>query len=252
MENRVALITGASSGIGKVYATKLAEKKVNLILTARRKEKLLELKNQLTSQYKIDVTIIIADLATQEGIKSVADQIKQTKELYYLINNAGFVNLGKFHNIPFEKHQNLLSVHMLAPTQLTHAALPVMIENNAGVIINVASIAAFLRNRSLYGITKQYLVEFSKYIRRSVKGYNIVVQALCPGLTYSEFHKTEEYISNKRDPYTEIPKAAWMTSEKVVEISIKAIKKKKIVVIPGYKNRFGYRLVNLAARILRR
>jgi short-subunit dehydrogenase len=252
MENQYALITGASSGIGRTFAIKLAEKRVNLILTARREKKLEILKEELLSKHDIDIKIIVADLATQEGIDTVIEELKKTKRLFYLINNAGFVNIGGFQDIPYSKHRNQLFVHILAPTQLTHGALPIMMENNAGVIINVASMAAFLRSHYLYGVTKLYLVDFSKLVKKMVKGYDIVIQALCPGFTYSEFHQTEEYTSINKDAYSEIPKFAWSTSEQVVNTSLKAIKKKKTIVIPGLINKFGVRLVNLGIRILRK
>ncbi|MHA2277220.1 MAG: SDR family NAD(P)-dependent oxidoreductase, partial [Candidatus Kariarchaeaceae archaeon] len=246
------LITGASSGIGKTYAIKLAEEKMNLILTARREEKLNSIREELLSKHNIDIKIIVADLSTHKGIDLVTDEIKITNNLFYLINNAGFANIGKFQDIPYYKHQNQLFVHILAPTQLTYAALPIMMKNNAGIIINVASVGAFLKNHYLYGVTKLYLVDFSKLVKKSVEDYNIVVQALCPGFTYTEFHQTEEYTSINKDSYSEIPKFAWTTSEQVVQTSLKAIKKKKTIVIPGLKNRIGIKLLNLGIRILRK
>jgi short-subunit dehydrogenase len=252
LENQYALITGASSGIGKTYAIKLAEEKMNLILTARREEKLNSIREELLSKHNIDIKIIVADLSTHKGIDLVTDEIKITNNLFYLINNAGFANIGKFQDIPYYKHQNQLFVHILAPTQLTYAALPIMMKNNAGIIINVASVGAFLKNHYLYGVTKLYLVDFSKLVKKSVEDYNIVVQALCPGFTYTEFHQTEEYTSINKDSYSEIPKFAWTTSEQVVQTSLKAIKKKKTIVIPGLKNRIGIKLLNLGIRILRK
>ncbi len=252
LENQYALITGASSGIGKTFTFKLAEKRMNLILTARREKKLNSLREELLAKHNIDIKIIVADLSTQKGIDSVADEIKITKNLFYLINNAGFANVGKFQSIPYSKHRNQLYVHILAPTQLTYAALPIMMKNNAGVIINVASAGAFLKNHYLYGVTKLYLVDFSKMIKKSVEDYNIVVQALCPGFTYTEFHQTEEYTSINKNVYSEIPKFAWTSSEYVVQTSLKAIEKKKTIVIPGLRNRLGIKLVNFGIRILRK
>jgi short-subunit dehydrogenase len=252
LENQYALITGASSGIGKSFAIQLAGKNVNLILTARREKKLEKLKEELLNTHNIDVKVIVADLSTQKGIDLVDEEIKITNNLFYLINNAGFANIGKFQTIPYFKHRNQLFVHILAPTQLTYTALHIMMKNNAGVIINVASVGAFLKNHYLYGVTKLYLVDFTKLIKKSVEDYNIVVQALCPGFTYTEFHQTEEYTSINKDTYSEIPKFLWTTSDQVVLTSLKAIKKKKTVVIPGLKNRIGIKLVNLGIRILRK
>ncbi len=237
-----ALITGASSGIGEIFARKIAERGYDLILTARREDRLKFLAEELEKQHNTTSIIVVADLATQEGIKKVEEELVKHENLYFLINNAGFATIGSFENLPWYKHQNMLSVHINAPTQLTHAALPIMIKNNLGVIINVASMAAFIRRKNLYRLTKEYLVNFTKLLKERLKNTNIVVQALCPGFTYSEFHQTEEF--KGMDAYSRVPKFAWMTSEKVVEISLKAIRKRKTIVITGFRNKIGVKLIN--------
>ncbi len=240
--NKFALITGASSGIGKAFAIKLADQGYDLILTARREELLLELSKELEKTYHIHTIIVVADLSTNDGIDLVLAEIKNHNNIFFLINNAGFAILGKFEEIPWTKHKNMLSVHINAPTRLTYAVLPKMLENDEGVIINVSSVAAFISRRSLYGPTKTYLVSFTKMLKTRLKGSNIIVQALCPGYTYSGFHKTEEY--EGKDPYSKIPKLAWMTSEKVVDVSMKALKKKKTVVITSFRYKLFIKLIN--------
>lgn len=240
--DKFALITGASSGIGKAFAIKLAEQGYDLILTARRQKLLDELANSLNDQYNIQTIVLVADLSQQEGIDLVVEELKNHDNLNILINNAGFTTSGNFEDIPWDKHSKMISVHMIAATQLAYASIPIMKKNNEGIIINVASISAFISRGNLYGPTKAYLVSLTKNLKTIFKGSNVIVQALCPGFTYSGFHKTEEY--KGRDPYSEIPKFAWMTSEKVVDISLKAIKKKKTVVITGLRYKIIIRLVN--------
>ena len=110
--------------------------------------------------------------------------------------------------------------------------------NNSGVIINVASIAAFVPS-SVYGASKRYLVDLSKGLKRALKDYDIVIQALAPGFTVSGFHKTEEFNQLDVNLYETIPGIAWMSSEEVVKKSLKAVKKKKVVVVPGWKHKLS-------------
>jgi len=240
--SKYALITGASSGIGKAFARRLAGKKYNLILNARRESLLKELAKQLEEQHGIKTVVVTADLSTKEGIDAVVDKLKGRDNLHFLINNAGFANTGIFEEIPWIKHQRMLTVHVEAPTRLIHAALPLMLENKAGVIINVCSIAALMKKGGLYSATKNYLLGFSKLLANRLKSQGIIVQALCPGLTYSGFHQTDEF--KGKDVYSAYPKIAWMTSEKVVDISLKAVKKKRVVVITGLRNRLFMKIIN--------
>jgi short-subunit dehydrogenase len=243
MSNQFALITGASSGIGEAFARRLAAKQLNLIITARRKDRLEKLAEELKAQYNVQVRVIVADLATQSGIDEVVREISSCENLYYLINNAGFANIGDFDTISWEKHQNMLSVHVTALTLLAYTALPTMKKNNSGVIINVSSVAAFMSGKNLYSLTKAYQVSLTKSLKLVTKGTNIIVQALCPGYTYSDFHQTDEYIG--RNVYDEIPKIFWMTSEQVVDKSLKALKRKKTVVFTSFRYRIVLKLVNL-------
>ncbi|MHA2030374.1 MAG: SDR family NAD(P)-dependent oxidoreductase [Candidatus Kariarchaeaceae archaeon] len=243
MRNQFALITGASSGIGEAFARKLASDQYNLIITARRKNKLEQLANELIDQYGVQVKVVVADLTSSDGIDQVAQEIIACKDLYYLINNAGFANVGEFDSIKWEKHQNMLSLHVTAPTLLAYTALAVMKKNNSGVIINVSSVGAFMSGNNLYRPTKAFQVSLTRTLKLVTKGTNIIVQALCPGYTYSGFHQTDEYIG--RNVYNEIPKMLWMTSEQVVNKSLKAVKKKKTVVFTSFRYRIVVKLINL-------
>ncbi len=232
-----ALITGASSGIGKAFAQKLAAQGYDLIIVARRRKHLEDLAGDLRSRYPVTVKVVIADLSKEQDIMRVEHHICETDKLEMLINNAGFGTPGFFPEIEIEKTRNMIHVHVMASTRFAWAALQGMITRKRGTIINVSSLAAFLPfpRAVSYCSTKVYLNMFSESLQNQLIETNISIQALCPGFTYSGFHDTEEYKNSFNR--SSIPKWLWMTSEEVVEQSLKALSKKKVIVIPGVKNR---------------
>ena len=189
-----ALITGASAGIGAEFARRLAKQGYNLILTARREEKLTELATELSEQYNIRCDVIAADLAIESDTERVAETIRNTKDISLLVNNAGFGLSDKLHESNISRQVDMLNVHMVAAMKLTYAALQNMVANKNGDIINVSSVAGFLSGSGSinYCATKAFLINFSKGLQLEVKEYKIRVQALCPGFTITEFHDTEE------------------------------------------------------------
>ena len=244
--NKLAVITGASSGIGEEFAIRLASDSYDLILTARREDKLANIKQLLEAKNNIKVEIIPGDLSKSEDISSLAEILRE-KPVHTLINNAGYSILGEFQKIPIEKHHDMMTVHMNAAVELTHTVLPNMINANEGNIINVSSISGFIKKShvSFYGSTKAFLIHFSYVLQEKLKDTNISVQALCPGFTHTGFHSTPEYTKRKIDVKRNIPKFFWMSREKVVDISLKKLKKQnKVVVIPGFKNWLVIKLAN--------
>lgn len=241
----MAIITGASSGIGAEYARRLAAKGLNLLVSARRKELLIGLKEELEKEHQVMIEVFTADLSQQGDIERLASKISEFENIHYMINNAGFTNIGSFENVAIEKHRAMMMVHVNASVELTYAALPGMLEKNHGIVINVASVAGLSKSSrgSIYGPTKAFLVYFSHSLHKQLKKTNIVVQALCPGYTYSGFHQTEEYKSVGKNPYKTTPKFLWMSAEEVVDYSLKKTKKKQVVVIPGLKYRIITRLI---------
>lgn len=236
-ERKTAFITGASSGIGEVFARRLAEDGYNLVLTARRGELLQKLAAELQARYLIKTEIILADLSKLSDIQRLEKHISNMKNLEMLINNAGFgTKTGNFDQSDIDKQTDMITVHITAPVRLCRAALPVMTANKKGFIINVSSMASFtpIPKGINYGATKTYLNFFSEGLQRELDGKNIKVQALCPGFTYTGFHDTEEFEPNHRD---HIPKTMWSSAESVVEESLRALKKNKVIVVPGFKNR---------------
>jgi len=238
-----AVITGASSGLGLSFAKKLAAYGFDLVLIARRKERLQEIATQLESEYSIQCEIIPADLAIVEDIEKVADSIKQISNLDILINNAGFATKGNFADVPIKKDMCMLHVHMTAPIQFTYTALQIMRERKQGVIINVSSLGAFVLTPGnvLYDATKSFLNTFSKNLRLEVRGMGIKIQALCPGFIRTEFHEVGDLQNFDR---SSVPDYLWMTPDNVVSQSLKALgKNRKTVFIPGWRHRFAKWLI---------
>ncbi len=233
----VVAITGASSGIGAVFARKLAPEH-DLLLIARRKEKLDELAADLTRQYGCSVERVEADLASDDGQSAAADRIKREDRLILLVNNAGFGTKGKFWQSPLEGQEAMHRLHVMATVRLTHAALNNMVPKDEGGIINVASVSAFVRSPGTvsYAATKSWMTAFTEglYLELQSVGSNVVVQALCPGFTYSEFHDTMG-VSRHRLAGSSL----WMNPEYVVDQSLAGLHRRKLFVIPNWR----YRLI---------
>ncbi len=167
---RTALITGASSGIGESFARHLAAQGYQLVLVARRKERLEVIAADLQAGGSSPVEVIQADLSDEEDIRRVAQHTAGLEELDILVNNAGFGMSGYFSKIELEKHRYMNRVHIDAALSLTHAVLPGMIARRSGNIINVSSVAALLPYGNVsYNATKAYLVAFSEVLERRIE-----------------------------------------------------------------------------------
>jgi uncharacterized protein len=232
-----AFITGASSGIGAAFAEKLAARGTNLVLTARRRERLEELAGSLAERYGILADILQADLSEREGIEKAARCVESLDDLGLLVNNAGFGAKSSFVRLPFEDHEAMLDVHIRAVLRLTYAALPGMLERGKGSVINVSSISAFVPvgTGSTYTSSKAYLNSFSQSLQFELRRSGVKIQALCPGFTHTEFHVDPSFHNLKRA----IPSFAWMSAEQVVEGSLKALERGKVIYIPGWFNRLA-------------
>jgi short-subunit dehydrogenase len=240
--NKTALITGASSGLGAEFAGQLAAKGFDLILVARREERLRPLGDALQSKYGITTTLLPADLSIIADIEKVIHIIEQTSKIELLINNAGFGTVGRFSHVELEKELAMLHVHMVAPVLLCRAILPGMTSRNKGAIINVSSLAGILPIRNvMYGSSKSFLISFSEALQDELRDNEIHVQALCPGFILTEFHDTDEYTKFSR---SSIPRFLWMTPEVVVSESLKSLNKHAVICIPGNL----YKIVGALAR----
>lgn len=231
----VVAITGASSGIGAAFARRLAPEH-DLLLIARRKDRLHELRDELAPKFGCTAEILQADLTVESDLAAAAEQIGNEQRLALLVNNAGFGSQGNFWTSPLEIQESMHRLHVLATVRLTHAALRNLVSRDFGGIINVASVSAWVRTpgAASYAATKSWMTAFTEAIYlelRSVQS-NVTVQALCPGFTYSEFHDTAGLDRTKL-----AGSAFWHTAEEVVDASLNGLRRHKLFVIPGWRYR---------------
>ena len=190
--SNTALITGASTGIGREFARIHAATGGDLVITARSEDKLVELKNELEAAHSIKVTIIANDLGLPDSPKAIYDAVKAAGiEVEYLINNAGFGGRGKFHERDLQDEIAMINLNVTALTALTHLFLPDFVVRNSGRVLNVSSTASLLPGplQAVYYATKAYVTFFSNAIAEELHDTNITVTALLPGATESEFAK---------------------------------------------------------------
>lgn len=190
--SKVALITGASSGIGKELAYIHAEKGGNLVIVARSGGKLKELKTELEAKHNIKVLCITKDLTDANAPKEIYDEVtKAGIQVDYLINNAGFGGIGKFHEREWEKDLAMINLNVVALTALTRYFLPDMVKRNNGRVLNVSSTASLVPGplQAVYYATKAYVTSFSNAIAEELSDTNIKVTALLPGATETGFGK---------------------------------------------------------------
>ncbi len=189
---KVALITGASTGIGRELAWIHAENGGDLIIVARRKDKLEELQKQLVSKYGVEVRIIVKDLGTANAPQEIYDEIKSNNiDIEYLINNAGFGGIGKFHEREWQQDAAMINLNIMALTNLTRLFLPDFIKQNRGRILNVSSTASLIPGplQAVYFATKAYVSSLSNAIAEELRGTKVTITNLMPGATETEFGK---------------------------------------------------------------
>jgi hypothetical protein len=233
-----AFITGASAGLGSEFARQLAAQGYDLLLTARRADRLAALAADLQARCGVRAEVLPADLADEAGLAAAEQAVAACGSLALLVNNAGFGTVGKFAAVELAKSQAMVRVHVEAALRLTHAALPGMLARGRGGLINVASVAAFnpVPGGAVYSGTKAFLINFSQSLAAEVRRAGVRVQALCPGFTYTEFHDTLEYSGFSR---RQIPRLAWVSAESVVRESLAALPRGPVVCVPGWQ----YKLV---------
>ncbi|MBU3916037.1 SDR family oxidoreductase [bacterium] len=238
-----ALVTGASSGIGAAFASRLAQKGFDLILHGRKRKELMDRAKNLERIYGASVEIIIAELSRPEEIRKVEERINSLDRLDMLVNNAGYWEPGVFWEYSPDSLEAMIMVHNVAPVRFIRAALPRMLERDKGDIINVSSLGAYFNMVTLenYGATKAYLISFTESLHVALMGTGIRVQALTPGFTVTEFHSRlgADFTKEQR---------TWMQPEKVVDESLRALGKGMVVCIPGFKRRFIVKLASMLPR----
>lgn len=232
-QKTVALVTGASAGLGTEFCRQLAARCDSIIAVARRGERLRSLAETLDGE--VEVHCLEADLGTVEGVARTLEAIRQKGPVRYLVNNAGFGTTGDFAGASIDRQRAMVGLHIDATISLCRAAIPFMQEQGGGAIINVSSLGSLVVTRGIavYGGTKAFLNYFSESLQAELAGTGVDVQALCPGFTRTEFHDAmDEEFDRQR-----IPEALWMTAEEVVTESLAALGNGRVLLVPGESNR---------------
>ena len=244
-QGKWALVTGASAGIGKALAEELAAGGANLVLTARRRERLEALATSLSTTHKIRAEIFVADLADPAGPETIlAFTRAKNIPIDLLVNNAGFGAYGEFATSDRSRQLEMVQVNCAAVVNLTHLFLPAMIERRSGDILILASTASFqaVPYITVYAATKAFDLSFAEGLAEEVKHHGVRVCALCPGSTESEFR---EVASQSNVPAANTRSE---TAEKVARTGLKALAAGKSYVISGAGNYFGAHMQRLVPR----
>lgn len=241
-----ALITGASSGIGKAIAEQLAASGTRLVVVARDEARLRE----LAARVDVEVEVLAADLGDREALDRIAQRLGQAdKPIDLLVNNAGFGLTGPFHELDIDRETSVVDVNITALHRLSHAAARAMIERGGGGgILNVSSIAASAPapNSATYVATKAFVSSFSEALHTELSAHHIHVTALCPGFTRTEFQERAEFDASS------IPKALWQSADEVAAAGLKGVDLNRANVVPGGMNKVGAGLLNALPGSIRR
>lgn len=232
---KTALITGATSGIGKEFAFVFAEHNYNLILVATKKDVLEKTKQEINEKYTVSVETIEKDLTEDHAGRDIHDYVSsQNITVDVLVNNAGFGNFGMFIETSWEKEKAMMELNMIAVTELTKYFSQSMVLRNSGKILNVASTAAFLPGplMAVYYATKAYVLSFSEALSNELEDTGVYVTALCPGPTQSNFQSRASMEKSKLVKGRSLP-----TARDVAEFGYASLMNKKVVAVHGWKNK---------------
>jgi short-subunit dehydrogenase len=228
---KTALITGASAGIGRDYARFLAARDYDLVLTARRKDRLDALARELKQGFGTKVTVIAADLADPKAPAQLAAGIARRKlQIDYLVNNAGYAVPGLYNDVKWEAQRDMIQVMMTAVAELCHIFAPLMAARGHGRIVNIASVAAYLpgtKGGTLYSPVKAFVMRLSQSLALEYKERGVNVISLNPGFTWSEFHD----VAGNRAAMNRLPGFVWLEGPRVVREGHEAVEKGKGPVI---------------------
>lgn len=230
----IALITGASKGIGRAFATEFAKNGIDVILIARSQSLLDELAKKIRSKYSIKAYPIAIDLSIQSSAEDVYRSVNDLGlTVDFLVNIAGFGDHGYFADSNRQKQTEMINLNIITLTQLTHLFVQNMKEKCSGKILNVASTAAFQPgpSMSVYFATKSYVLSFSEAIAEELKPYNITVTALCPGPTESDFGKVSGFKLLLNPKKNKFP-----SSQEVAEFGYDKMMQGKLIAIHGFFN----------------
>lgn len=238
MTNRnLALVTGASSGIGQAIAEQLAAEGSDLVVVARRRDRLEALAEELRASHGVTVDVLVADVTDPAQLATVEERLRQgTPPVDLLVNNAGRGGHGPFAELPLDWQEGQIRLNVLAPVRLTHAALGGMLARGRGGVLNVSSIAGMqpMPYVATYSATKAYLSTFTHALHEEVRHHGVTVTNLLPGFTRTEFHPSAEIDRSI------VPRLAWMSAEAVARSGLKAVAQGRAQCVPG----FGYRVLS--------
>lgn len=231
-----AAVTGASSGIGAAFARRLAAEGFDLVVVARREERLRALAVQLLGDHGTDVEVVAADLGSRDDLARVEERLS-SEQLDLLVNNAGAAGYKPFAALSPEEAEELIVVHVTATTRLTRAVVPMMVDRGDGGIVNVASLLAFsesmppdpLPYRAVYAGSKAFVMSFSQTLHHELRGTGVRVQTCCPGVVATEFHEVAG-IDRSKSPFTP------MEPDDVVTASLAALELDEPLCLPGLED----------------
>jgi len=233
---RLALVTGASSGIGEAFADVLAAEGFDVVITARREAKLREVQTRLQDKYGVRVEVIIEDLNEAAAPARLCAALEaRGLNIDVLVNNAGYGVPGSYVASGWDVHMRFLQIMVIAVSELTHRLLPGMLARRYGRIINVASLAGLApapAGHTLYAAAKAFLIKFSEALGHEVRAHGVFVTAVCPGFTYSEFHD----VTGTRARMKSLPPFMWLSSPDVARQGFNAAMAGDALVVTGRLN----------------
>lgn len=239
-----ALVTGASSGLGRAFALELARRGHDLVLVARDQTRLAERAAELRTTHGVEVEVLVADLADREQVQLVADRLRsQDAPVDLLVNNAGFGIRTPFTGSDVREEERMLDVLVGAVLVLSHAAANAMRERGHGAIVNVSSVAGFAAMGS-YSAAKSWVTVFSESLAQELAGSGVRVQALCPGFTRTEFHRR----GGMR--MTGMPDLAWLDADDLVATSLRDLRRGVVVSVPSARYKVAAAVLRHAPKAL--
>jgi len=238
MDRRLALVTGASAGIGAAFVRILASHGYDVALTARRADRLDRLAEEVSLRFGVEALSVTADLAEPEAPGQILDFLTaHGRTVDALVNNAGYGLPGAFSDTRWEDQRAVIQVMMTAPAELAHRTLPGMLHRGFGRVVNVASLAGLApgaAGHTLYAAVKAFLIRFSQSLHLETQGRGVHVSALCPGLTYSEFHD----VAGTRAQVTQAtPPWLWLGADEVAAAGYEAVEANRAICVPGAPNK---------------
>jgi short-subunit dehydrogenase len=247
-ERPVALVTGASSGIGQSFARLLARDGHDLVLVARDTGRLDALAKELDQQFGAASEVMGADLTDREQLARVEERLGGDPAIDVLVNNAGFGTFGKFHELDIDGEDREVQLNITALMRLTHAALGPMVQRGKGSVLNVSSVAGVqpVPGDATYAATKAFVLNFTEALHEELRGTGVHMTVVCPGFTRTEFQERAAYDAGR------VPGFMWQDADAVAEAALGALAKNRATCVPGALNRVAATLSGMAPHAVSR